>query len=291
MHPDYREVLRQLREPFPPEVHKERELKGGGKWFFIPWQSVRDRLNDVCPDHEISYSMPKYSEDGEYCTILCTLTICGVSRTLPGSVKVRELSTSGKDMSRGNPVDRAVAESLKNAAESFGVAAYLDDQTQDKREFTLRYLHGKGDTRAKTYAAQNGWLEKKELRPAAKPAQMKKVEPTTTVKVESVRLALPSSVGSRLEAVLKLTAFQWKEISRLCRETLKKPETDLTEDDARKLRSLLFIQWATMQHRIEWSTSLALWTAFFVDDLRTLPDDQLFTLWKIHTTANVKGGW
>jgi hypothetical protein len=283
----FQDIIAKLREPFPPEAHKERELKGGQKWFFIPWQDIRDRLNDACPDHQVSYSMPKYSEDGEYCTILCTLTICGVSRTLPGSVKVRELSNAGNDMSRGNPVDRAVAESLKNAAEAFGVAAYLDDQTQDKREFTLRYLHGKGDTRAKTYAVQNGWLEKKELRPSAKSsAPLKKAgsAATTTVKVENL------SIRERLEGVCLLTEFQWKEVTRLCKK-LKKSEDALTDEDARRIRGYLFLDWATMQHDIEMEVAIEQWKTFFVGEVPSLSDGELFKRWKTHLVANVKGGW
>jgi hypothetical protein len=38
--------------------------------------------------------------------------------------------------------DRAIADAFKDAAESFGVGAYLDDQ-----EFVIRHLYTEGDTR------------------------------------------------------------------------------------------------------------------------------------------------
>lgn len=150
------EIQRQLKEPFPPDVHKERDLPGGGKWFYVPWQVIRDRLDDICPDWEVEYTDPVQFD--ELCTIRCTLKICGVSRSAPGNAPMRLISSSGKDMSRGTAIERAIADAFKNAAEAFGIGAYLDEQSQDKREFTIKYLHKSGDSRAYKAARENGWI-------------------------------------------------------------------------------------------------------------------------------------
>lgn len=160
---DLRVVLAKLREPFPPEVHVERALPGGGKWFFVRWQDIRDRLDDVWPGWEVTYSTPEYTQ--EYCIVKCTLTLCGVSREAWGNA---EIGVVGK--TRGTAIERAIADAFKNAAEAFGVAAYLDDQSKEKREFTLKYLHKAGDGRAVKNADENGWT------PRSVPTRSEKVK-------------------------------------------------------------------------------------------------------------------
>ena len=153
---NFSEILTKLKEPFPADAHVERDLKGGGKWFFVPWQRVRERLDDVYPEWQVTYGDPVYLD--KYCVIQCTITIAGISRSAPGNAEIELVSSTGKDMSRGTPMERAVADAFKNAAEAFGVAAYLDEQSLDKRQFTIRYLHSKGDGRALKTARENGWM-------------------------------------------------------------------------------------------------------------------------------------
>lgn len=156
MNTEFRSILEELKKPFPPDAHQERELKGGGRWFYLGWQTIRDRLSEVCPDWQIQYDEPKYLD--KYCIVKGRLTICGVAREAWGNAEIELLSGSGKDMARGTPIERAIADCFKNCCEAFLLGAYLDEQTQDKREFTLRYLHGKGDGRAKKFATENGWI-------------------------------------------------------------------------------------------------------------------------------------
>lgn len=52
------ELHEQLKAPFHPEAHKERSLPGGQKWFFIPWQAIKERLDAVCPDWQCHFSDP-----------------------------------------------------------------------------------------------------------------------------------------------------------------------------------------------------------------------------------------
>lgn len=139
------EIIAQLKKPFSPEQHKDRTLKGGGTWFYIPWQLIRDRIQEVDPNYIQEFGSPQYL--GEYCIVSCTLIICGVSRQALGNAELEILSGKGLNMARGTPIERAIADAFKNAAESFGVAAYLDDQ-----ETVIRIMSKAGDSRAYKYA-------------------------------------------------------------------------------------------------------------------------------------------
>lgn len=147
-----KEITDKLKQPFPVAAHKERSLPGGGRWFYIPWQEIRNRLDEVYPAWEVAYSEPKYL--GDYCHITCTIVIEKISRSAPGNAPIQLLSSSGKDMSRGTPVERAIADAFKNASEAWGVAQYLDDQA-----FVVKYMQSKGDMRGYKYATENNQIE------------------------------------------------------------------------------------------------------------------------------------
>ncbi|HEY9644310.1 MAG TPA: Rad52/Rad22 family DNA repair protein [Coleofasciculaceae cyanobacterium] len=151
---DIRDIITQLKAWFPPEVHKERDLPGGGKWFYIPWQLIRERFDEVCPDWEVSYSAPSYL--GDYCAITCTITIGSISKQGVGNADIMLLSSSGKNMARGTPIERATADAFKNAAEAWGVGRYLDEQTDPKTKADfVRYMQHAGDGRAADFHHRN----------------------------------------------------------------------------------------------------------------------------------------
>ena len=151
---DIRDITTQLKAWFPPEAHRERDLPGGNKWFYIPWQTIRERFDEVCPDWEVSYSAPSYL--GDYCAITCTITIGGISKQGVGNAEIMLLSSSGKNMARGTPIERATADAFKNAAEAWGVARYLDDQTDPKTKADfVRYMQHAGDGRAADFYHRN----------------------------------------------------------------------------------------------------------------------------------------
>lgn len=154
---DTQSILVKLREPFPPNAHKERKLPGGGRWFYIPWQTIRDRLEELFPlDWTATYSDPVVV--GDYTVIRCQLTILrsqgGITREGVGNDKAYpELNDQGKAKTIGTPPERARADAFKAAAEEFGIGSYLDDQ-----QFVIRHMQGKGDGRAAKFALENGWL-------------------------------------------------------------------------------------------------------------------------------------
>jgi hypothetical protein len=135
-----KEIITELKQPFAAADHHIRDLPGGKQWVYIKWQTIRARLNEVCPDWQMNYSDPNYL--GEFCHVRCRLTIAGVTREALGNAKIAEISKSGNDMGRGSPIERAIADAFKNAAEAFGVGAYLDDQ-----QFVIRHLKNQGDNR------------------------------------------------------------------------------------------------------------------------------------------------
>lgn len=128
--PDIRAELRaiqiDLRKPFPASAHKIRELPGKGYWAFVPHQIIRQRLDEVVPDWQCSFSPMEMVGDSLVCR--CSITILGVRKEAVGSVPLIAAERNGKDVSRGSASDRVSAEALKNAAEIWGVGIYLDDQ-------------------------------------------------------------------------------------------------------------------------------------------------------------------
>jgi len=137
------ELQRRLIEPFPPEDHLDRPLPGGNRWFYIKWQKIRSRLHQACPDWEVAYSDPIIA--GDMTVIRCRITIAGVTREGIGN------SASYPDKKAyGSPIELARADAFKEAAEMFGVAAYLDDQ-----EYVVKYLHKHNDGRAYRYYTEN----------------------------------------------------------------------------------------------------------------------------------------
>jgi hypothetical protein len=174
---DFKTTLAKLREPFPPSAHVERPLPGGGKWFYVPWQQIRERIEEVAPDHELEFYPPEFVD--AYCTVRCKLVICGVPRIAIGNAE-------NKGGMRGNAIERAVADAYKNAAEAFGVGAYLDEQSREKKAFLANYLHSKGDGRGVAEMMRNGDI----------PGNLNRNKPTPATAKPSVDAAAPATEGA-----------------------------------------------------------------------------------------------
>jgi hypothetical protein len=134
MNTELRDIQIELKKPFPAPLHEIRDLPGTArKWVFLRWQTVRDRLDEVYPDWTIDYSEIQYLGNDAICR--CGITILGVRKEAIASVPITLMSKAGNDMARGSAADRLAAEAIKNAAETWGVGRYLDDQV-----FTIRHL-------------------------------------------------------------------------------------------------------------------------------------------------------
>lgn len=250
---NFSEIIERLKQPFPPDLHAERDLPGGGKWFYVSWQHVRERLDEVCPDWRVEYGTPFYLD--KYCVVSCKLTIAGISREALGNAEIELLSSKGKDMSRGTAIERAIADAFKNTAEAFGVCRYLDEQSKDKREFTMRYLQSKGDGRGVKVAAENGWLpgnlsaEAKEKRqraefdakhPLPKRAASAQPKPAPSILTQRDRFiqlrTLTGHVDTQVKAIWAQLGFEG------AIETLNEAQCLL-------LRDTLLLDWAMAQSR------------------------------------------
>lgn len=141
------ETLGKLNAPFTAAEHRDRTLPGGGKWFFIPWQVIRKRVNEACPDWSVSYSDPVVAAD--FIVIRCLLTIEGITREGVGNDKAFP-----DKQTYGTPIERAIADAFKNAAEQFGVGAYLDNQA-----FVIKLMQNQGDGRAYAYSDRRQQLK------------------------------------------------------------------------------------------------------------------------------------
>ncbi|MEH2152086.1 Rad52/Rad22 family DNA repair protein [Nostoc sp.] len=158
------EILPKLTEWFAPEEHKDRTLPGGGRWFYIPHQSITQRLNAVCPGHWHT-KVNSTNIAGDYTVVIVELSICGVTRTGIGDDKTfPELNDNGKAKIIGTPPVRAFRSAFKDAAEQFGICAYLDDQKAKRNEFA-QYMAKKGDQRANKFITENGWVEQPKEKP------------------------------------------------------------------------------------------------------------------------------
>jgi len=114
---DFAEVLRALREPFPPDRirWKPQKVSTDGRAMAVAYVDSRvyqARLDEVTGgDWEVRYEFLK--DDGSL--VKCILTVCGVTREDVGEA----------DPEDGNTATSAVAQAFKRACASFGLGRYL----------------------------------------------------------------------------------------------------------------------------------------------------------------------
>jgi hypothetical protein len=113
------QIISELKQPFAMSDHQEYVNACGDKWFYIPWQKIRDRLDHICPDWQVSYSDP-IAVSG-YITVRCMLTVAGLCREATGSDKAYQQLHH-----EANP-DHAMINAFINAAGQFGIGDYLHD--------------------------------------------------------------------------------------------------------------------------------------------------------------------
>ncbi|MBD2492604.1 Rad52/Rad22 family DNA repair protein [Aulosira sp. FACHB-615] len=127
MRDELKAIQSELKKPFPASYHQIRELPGKGFWAFLPHQIIRQRLDEIAPEWQSDFSAMEVVGVDVVCR--CGITILGIRKEAIGSVPlVAATNKEGKDVSRGSAADRVAAEAFKNAAEMWGVGAYLDDQ-------------------------------------------------------------------------------------------------------------------------------------------------------------------
>ncbi|MBD2153159.1 hypothetical protein [Leptolyngbya sp. FACHB-16] len=279
------EVMTGLKAWFRPEEHKERDLPGGGRWFYVPWQIIRERLDVVCPEWEVEYSTPVYID--KFCTVTCTITIAGRKRQGVGNAELELRSREGKDMARGTPIERAIADAFKTAAEAWGVARYLDEQTDPKTKAAfIKYMNSSGDGRASTYNLQNeGSLPQRDRSAYNKPVPPKgppkSKKPVSAPSAQQPTPPAPQvdmkANQQRAEALCMLLGCKVEELGSIATNTLNKALPLLDESEFRRVRSLALIQWGEMQ-RPDMEVRRH-WGAFWSQEMTSVGDAELFHQW------------
>lgn len=253
------EIKEQLKEWFPAEAHKERKLPGGGKWFYIPHQLIVTRLNEICFGYwHDDYKPPIIS--GDYLTVYCQLTICGVTRTgVADSKTYPELNEDGKEKIIGSPAVNTSRHAFRDAAEKFGVGAYLDSQKGKGRDAFVKYMTGRGDGRAAKFAQENEWIQAgvmgkpKAQAPTAKqksyPNKRENIDPRQDRRNHESIPVPPGAVGlypqhrQIIERVRSLTGHTSKQIEDWCAAKGKQGSADLDLELVQELASDLALGW------------------------------------------------
>lgn len=107
-----------LREPFPKESIKKREIGRGKKVDYVDGATVIRRLIKACGNNWDFFVDRYWIDEKNRCCALCTLTIDGAKRQHVG---VQEQGQSGADAE----VKGAITDGLKKAATLFGVGLEL----------------------------------------------------------------------------------------------------------------------------------------------------------------------
>ncbi|MBI4739008.1 hypothetical protein HY772_05620 [Candidatus Woesearchaeota archaeon] len=176
-----------------------------------------------------------------------------MTRQAVGAVPIETIGKSGKDSSRGNCVERAIAESFKNAAESFEICSYLDLQADDrtKRDFASWMSRNGNNAPATEYHRQQGNLPPKTDRPKQyKPSGVTPkpvaTAPTLTLAPEPQPTSLSRSPNQlRLSKIKEMSGQEWKWIKERG-ITLNFPADSalLSSEQVDRLRDECFVQWA-----------------------------------------------
>lgn len=199
---ELKRIQSELRKPFTPEAHGIRELPGRGYWAFVPHHQYRERLDEVCPEWESSYTHVEQIASDVICK--CTITLLGISKQAIGSVPLVAAEKNGRDVSRGSAADRLAAEAFKNACEAWGVGRYLDRQGEVAHYLNINATKLDNETRNKLKPFGNYLREKGELPPANSNVIMPKLD--DSAKVASAQLkpgVISQSQIERLWAIAK----------------------------------------------------------------------------------------
>lgn len=122
-------IQRELRQPLAPSAHKIRPLPGTDDlYIYLPWQAVRDRLEEVAPDYNLDFDDPVYDHVANLVSLKATVEILGVKKSAIAGVKISIISQKGKNAEIGHCIDRLHAEAIKNVGEAWCIGRYLDDQ-------------------------------------------------------------------------------------------------------------------------------------------------------------------
>ena len=199
---EVKRIQAELRKPFAPEIHGIRELPGRGYWAFVPHHQYRERLDEVYPEWEASYTHVEQITSDVICK--CTITILGISKQAIGSVPLVAAEKDGRDVSRGSAADRLAAEAFKNACEAWGVGRYLDRQGEVAHYLNINATELDNKTRSKLKVFGNYLREKGELPPVSSTVSMPKLDDNSPSTIPPAKTGVISEAQvERLWAIAK----------------------------------------------------------------------------------------
>lgn len=250
-------IQQELRQPLAPSAHKIRALPGTTDlYIYLPWQSVRDRLEEVVPDYCLDFDNPVYDHTVNLVSIKATIEILGIKKSAIAGVKISIISQKGNNAEIGHCIDRLHAEAIKNAGEAWCVGRYLDDQigvykmlweSQSELDPDMR---GKLSQMKSQFAKklQNYVTPQKSDASPHKPATSKNsVVPhakAPTKKPESKPSALYPQHQALINQVRNLTGHSVEQVHQWCQGQGYSSPGDLPSEIVRQLADDLVLGWA-----------------------------------------------
>jgi len=110
-----------LAEPFPDEVHKEREVGGGKKVTYVEWADYVERMNDLVGVRGWESHVDVAAVAGDTVIVKCEISILGNTKSSLGD---EVLDAKGY----GSVATNAEAQAKKRAFAQHGVGLYLYDK-------------------------------------------------------------------------------------------------------------------------------------------------------------------
>lgn len=132
------DLLQRLTARFPVSHHKDRDLPGGGRYIYVPWERYVDLLNEVC-GLNWGHRSSDFIVSGNYLSVRVALTIYGVTREGVGTTRTYpDLNDEGKEKIIGDPPKNGYRNAFVDACYHFGIGRYLDNQNEVRQWFEDR---------------------------------------------------------------------------------------------------------------------------------------------------------
>lgn len=249
MTPQEREELRQiqkeLRQPLAPAAHKIRELPGTSDlYIYLPWQAVRDRLEEVVPDYQLDFDDPVYDHTTNLVSIKATIEILGVKKSAIAATRISIISRKGNNAEIGHCIDRLHAEAIKNVGEAWCIGRYLDEQVSvykmlwDSQSELDPEMRGRLNQMKVQFAKQMREYTTPQKPPA--PANVTPIAP----KVEDLKAeALYPQHNALIKQVRTLTGHPPDEIIRRCMALGVESPSQASPDKIQQLAIGLALDW------------------------------------------------
>lgn len=238
---ELRKIQKELRQPLAPAAHKIRELPGTSDlYIYLPWQAVRDRLEEVVPDYNLDFDDPVYDHTINLVSIKATIEILGIKKSAIAATRISIISKKGNNAEIGHCIDRLHAEAIKNAGEAWCIGRYLDDQVSVYKMLWDNQSKLDPEIRGKLNQMKGQFY--KQLREYTTPQKTSvpaKVAPITTRTAE----ALYPQHNALIKQVRSLTGHPPAEIIYRCKALGVESPSQASPDKIQQLAIGLALDW------------------------------------------------